>query len=42
MLRGLGSAFPGDFGAEVEGDAFFEEGDAVFARVWGGGGGDEG
>ena len=33
---------PGDFGLEREGDVFFQEGDAVFAGIGGGGCGYEG
>ena len=33
---------PGDFGLQREGDVFFQEGDAVFAGVGGGGCGYEG
>ena len=42
MQGRLGGALPGDFGLELEGDALFVHCDAVFARVGGGGGGDEG
>ena len=42
VLRRLGAALPGDLAAEGEGDALLEQGDAVLARVGGGGGGDEG
>ncbi len=42
MQGGLRAGLPGDFGEEGEGDGFFEEGDAVFAGVGGGGCGDEG
>lgn len=35
-------AFPGNFALELEGDAFFEEGNAVLTSVWGRGGADEG
>jgi len=37
-----GGGVPGDFGLEGERDGFFEEGDAVFAGVGGGGCGYEG
>lgn len=41
MARRRGRAVPGDFGEEVERDAFFEEDDADFAGVGGGGCADE-